>query len=506
MAAFKDLLVQLYVPLKNSDKGRIGTAYPVGQDLILTARHNLFADKVDQDQPFEIRWYKLPEGEPARQWQPVQHDAVVWRGSGELDAVLFKYPLPEELNDWRGLSPRSPRGLEKWESEGFADSGRLDQRDRRESVCFDGCWHTPGSADAQASLRVEGSFDTEQGWQGASGSPVFVGEEIIALVTEWRPHFKGTKLKSVRAERLLADKGLRKQLGYPDKPAWGPALHKQITPVSTAAAAALEQQLSHRDTRRIDAGVRKDLETALLACNGERLVQAGFEALDTLANPADRRSLCALIRGLLPLLHDADTVGWVQHLIAKSSPLLLGFPVTTELVAEIVMAGTDGRSVECRAVAEDGLAEGVLSLRMDTSDLGIDPHGERAAEAEATHLARLYSVADEVFEPAFETALLNTIPERQRARLRNARESAQTMVVNHLRRNAEQRKRRLYYLFDLPDEREQRDACLNTLRRLKHKYDPIAFLELVRDDELAIQQADAFDLLLDILAAELPTP
>lgn len=509
MAEFKDLLIQLWTPARREGgKGRYGTGYPIGKDRILTARHNLVGKDVDQRAPFKIRWYKLPEGSPARKWCSVERESIVWEDVG-LDAALIAYRFPAEVCDWRGLSPREPRGNESWESEGFPDHGVLDDPKQRESVTFDGGWHTPASGDQQASLRVNGGVDLEQGWRGASGSPVFAGEEIIAMLNEWRPHFKGTKLKAVRASKLLQQDGLRKKLGYPLVSSPTAALLDRLDQTRIGAVRALARELIKGDFPATDADTKQRLAEELTNSDSASLLDSAFAALQPVpgkpSDPDDRASLCVLIRNILPLLHEPDTVARMQQLLLGSSSLLLGFPVTIEIVAEVLMAATDGREIDRAGAGEHGAC--ALNESLTGVDVGFDYDGSAQARAVEAHLMRRYSLCEHTFSASFVAALFTKIPQAEKDRFRNWYQTAKAEVAGQLRFEATKLKRRTYFTFDLPDDSEARDNTLNTLRRLKRDFDAIAFLELVKhdDDHLYLEQKEVFRVLPTILAADGPS-
>ena len=80
----KNLIVEIFVPKRGSNgkKGEIATGYPIGRDLILTARHVL-CDDYDANFPIEIRW-RYPEVDKSR-WWPIE------RGPAGAFEQLSKY-------------------------------------------------------------------------------------------------------------------------------------------------------------------------------------------------------------------------------------------------------------------------------------------------------------------------------------------------------------------------------------------------------------------------------
>ena len=110
----KSLLIAVFVPTTNEReedfKGEIGeraTGYPVGKDLILTARHVLHPkppNQRDPRYPVAIRWHYFRSGDDA-DWVEISADDIVWESQGELDAALIRCPRPTDVG---GLGHRFP--------------------------------------------------------------------------------------------------------------------------------------------------------------------------------------------------------------------------------------------------------------------------------------------------------------------------------------------------------------------------------------------------------------
>jgi hypothetical protein len=123
----RSLLVRIFVPTRDDrggdgrgEVGVTGTGYPVGPDLVLTARHVIAPPDRDRNYPIEVLWYYHPEAGPDEGWYklPKDDDCVVWRSAGNLDAALLRSPRPPGVRGCGFVSREQSRDGE-WSSMGF---------------------------------------------------------------------------------------------------------------------------------------------------------------------------------------------------------------------------------------------------------------------------------------------------------------------------------------------------------------------------------------------------
>ncbi|MFO7640294.1 MAG: hypothetical protein R6X17_03235, partial [Candidatus Competibacteraceae bacterium] len=70
----KDLIVAIFVPTTGEGKmpGRVGTGYPVAEDLILTSRHVIESKNRDRQKPIRVRWFHdKPASGESPEWTPL---------------------------------------------------------------------------------------------------------------------------------------------------------------------------------------------------------------------------------------------------------------------------------------------------------------------------------------------------------------------------------------------------------------------------------------------------
>lgn len=488
---FKNLLIEIFVPTTAADgMGQIGTGYPIAENRILTARHVLFPKDLKPDADFKIRWHHWRDsGKPAGQWQTVGRDRIIWPGTTELDAAVIEFSFPEEVAGWRSLSARNPATGMPWESEGFPDVGKRDDSSRVPVPMRGGTYKRADRA-KECWLDVTAPTRVAANWQGASGSPVFVLSQIVGIIIEVPPGFSD-RLTALPASRLLDEPDFCAAIGYrqaDDRHARIKQVLEATRAVSALAIGALEccvfgepGQRLWRDPISPVEGLAREIgryDAALLMLHARQAIGKLKSS-----NPQDAKVLGKLVQGLLPLLYDPTTVAAVCEKAGDTSAILVGFPVASRWVAEVVLAGADGREAQYRSPQGNQGLEGELSLPL-TPNSGFDPKGERRAEDFREHLRRKLAVTHlDKFQSAFYRCVRELLPEDVREQFGES-QAIDDMVADTLKYLADTESARHYYLFYLPQDREERTACLACLQRIKSQFQAVTFFELADDDKL----------------------
>ncbi len=193
----KLLLIAVFVPttdkVEKDFKGRRGelaTGYPVGKDLILTARHILQPEPpYYRDVRYRVRicWHCSCSGDRA-DWIEVPDKDIVWPSQGDLDAALIRCPLPRAAVDWGIVSHDPPLDKMKWASEGFPGATRYKKQHCTNS--FSGKVCSKAQNESHFELTVENAPEDNDDWKGISGMPVFVGRKILGVVQSVPQNFK----------------------------------------------------------------------------------------------------------------------------------------------------------------------------------------------------------------------------------------------------------------------------------------------------------------------------
>ncbi len=414
----KLLLVAVFVPTTNERgedfKGEIGeraTGYPVGKDLILTARHVLYPkppNRRDSRYPVAIRWHYYRSGDDA-DWIEISDDDIVWESQGELDAALIHCQRPPDAVSWGIVSRDRPRDGTQWISEGFPRAAKYDNRRNPSSFIGTVCSKAP--TEPYFELTVETAPEGEEGWKGASGMPVFVNGKILGVVRSVPPNFSAKKLYATPTWKLLEDENFCKRL-YGDEQVRRVGgvkgkLAKMLGGSREAVVALSEQKpLGIGDEMvGLDDGQRANWLAGRLLQTDIRTVISTLRAAhrslceedSDRADPSRRAAdiLVKVSQVIVPALYDYGIVHWVGSHREDGSAALVPLPVSTITVAEIIMAAVDGRETKYypRQHEEDQpLAE--LNLPYPP-ECGIFANLEKTTQAAHEHLRRKQCLEEE---------------------------------------------------------------------------------------------------------------
>ena len=493
----KSLLVCVYVPTTDAagtdyhgGQGQIGTGYPVGPDLILTARHLLDPagpDRRDIRYPIQVRWHYHREHREHRDadpdgWIAIRDDAVICPEAADLDAMLLRCPRPERALGWGIVSEEAPTDHTPWSSEGFPNAG--DYQGLRHPCSFGGTCFSKAPAENYFELEAAAPPQAEDDWRGASGMPIFVGRRIVGVAQRVPRKFGAERLHATPCWKLRADPRFREALGVDDRQrrvaqarrelatllaahvgglaALAAALDRESELVGLADAAAKANRLAAVVLEETD--IRRAIE-ALRKAHRTLLAEAGPQASEPLVTAA-----CLVV----PALFDQ---GVILHAKGMQDVALVPLPAGTCTAAELIMAGVDGRPTWFRArVHEHDRPAGALSLPLHPEGgIGVD-----AGLALAEHLGRKLSPGREVLQglrTAIDDYLLNIYanpePTAPRRRADLIRLASQELAM--LRKDMDQT---LYMIFPLPDDPAERAPIEALVADLKRDYHAIAFLGL----------------------------
>lgn len=205
---WRDLLVRLRVPFLEHGQAewRVGTAFPVGERLLLTSKHVI----KDWDKISGRRLQARRHGQRDEGFIDLPDDLIAWEHPS-LDAVVLKgppEPHPPYPTYWP-LSPHKPRDGDEWSSAGYARVGKT--ADDRELQGVQGKTLSMGDTDDHFEIDVPVHPAKEDNWHGASGMPVILhGKlEILGIARLFPPGWGGGRLHAVPSWKLLQDPAFR---------------------------------------------------------------------------------------------------------------------------------------------------------------------------------------------------------------------------------------------------------------------------------------------------------
>ncbi len=178
-----------------------GTGYFVTDDLVLTANHVLSEGK-----PQKIKIFVEAE---SSEWKDAQLQPV-WRDT-ELDALLLKVDQPLKNVAPVNFLEAHPAEDVKWESVGYpiAATQPTDEGTEWKGIPLKGDLSAKGGG-GQGSRVLALTVDAPpegDGWQGISGAPVFVGDNLAGIIKSHLPAFKAARLDAVPVAQLHRSRG-----------------------------------------------------------------------------------------------------------------------------------------------------------------------------------------------------------------------------------------------------------------------------------------------------------
>jgi len=196
-----------------------GTGYFITKDLVLTAGHVL------SPAPSEV---KVRLEEPSDRKDPwlEAKASPVWEDQ-KLDAALLK--IDEPIHDveaplWCKTS--FDKNVE-WHSTAYplASAEMTEDGKAYKSAGLEGKWYVDGGGGQglqELDLGVE--HESEGQWNGISGAPVFVGDELVGIIKSYKTGYKGKRLDGVPVNQFLSDPAFQREL----KPKWLSPLPRQL--------------------------------------------------------------------------------------------------------------------------------------------------------------------------------------------------------------------------------------------------------------------------------------
>lgn len=367
----KNLLIEIFVPSDDgTEQGRIGTGYPIGDGLILTAGHIL--GSLRSDAGVSVRWHHQ-KNNPAGKWQSA---TVKWPGTADLDAAVLSCDFHDAVKGCcRPLSRLPPATHQKWESEGFPAVGARDDGSRAATPM----WGTvAAAADSANRFTVGAEYPTSlpDGWRGASGSPVFVGNMIMGVVVTCPAHFDQTRLEATPAWKLFENEDFRKLLPSSLKDP-----HRDD--VCAVILGALERFSSLKrlvlDVMQWHPMPSKDMAEALLDVTPIIFLQKFRIIANKIEGNAGNFSdsgiilgtICDIVFRAVPVMLDGAVV---NSLMLQKQGVFSHHPssIAQRTVAELGMARVDGREARFRG---SDFAGGIYEIP-DPPDGGLENWGE----------------------------------------------------------------------------------------------------------------------------------
>lgn len=501
----KEWIAEIFVPKHGTrgEKGEIATGYPVTRDLILTARHPLFPPDPgrDENRPIDLRWRHpavLDKG-----WQAA--GGIVW-DSERWDLALLQFQLPQGISPCGSfLSERRPADDMEWVSVGFPRVGG--KRDGvREPFHMKGTVFSMLETDRTFAIDATAGPPLEDDWKGASGSPVVVNWRILGIIVSVPEKLGAQRLRAVPMWRVLQeDPTFCEKVGYRARqarrdsvirnveqtlrPSFNAldALAKQLPGASDELKSKSSDEKAHYLAQRL---LDAEVDEVIAACQAAHRALAGVDAM----------AIADAVQIILPAVYDHGVVETVRGARGETAPALLTLPAFYPTVAEIIMAGVDGReTLFCPLEREDDFPKGKLNLP-EPPEGGWDEDGRRAQKDLEKHLTRKFcwEQADPLSD-AVDDFMVHRFPSRGPAGVERTQEQKIRAAAREIQYRAEKAGRTHYLIFTQPKDSQDQARLEQTVRRIRKRYPGLMCLSLTPD--FAVEDADnlCFRPLLDLL-------
>ncbi len=169
-----DWLVQVYAHDKDGDPC-IGTGYSIGNGLVLTASHVVRSKNRADNPQLKLVWPEQDKHE-----MPFADADIVFDGGKDLDIAVIRCsqetPFKPPKIEWLLTDPMLNAA---WASRGFPRAGK--ELTTRDDLGVPG--KVAGLKKHVVELTTEVDATEANGWAGFSGAPVFIGQQLVAVIT-----------------------------------------------------------------------------------------------------------------------------------------------------------------------------------------------------------------------------------------------------------------------------------------------------------------------------------
>lgn len=165
-------LVEVPTTIRGEDgqlKKAVGTAYPIRDGLVLTARHVLYHDNINAEKERIFSWRLSDADEPYHTAVVTQTDIVF--EDADFDVAVVRCDTSKLTMPLSVLSDVFPKPKEPWTAMGYPRAG-VEATQRKKTPAGGTCF-MPDQDYYIQQLVSEGNADVGTLWKGMSGAPVF---------------------------------------------------------------------------------------------------------------------------------------------------------------------------------------------------------------------------------------------------------------------------------------------------------------------------------------------
>jgi hypothetical protein len=383
------------------DESAGGTGYLISRDRVLTAAH------VVAESDHVAILFDLDDrvGELGRSKKTIRkpHGAKVrWRGEESCDIALLMLdePVPFEVQPPR-FAEASLASAARWESRGWAAAAEDEPLVRDSLIDLHGEAAAFLAGQKRCQLTIEAHLTEIDLWSGISGAAVFERDaprRLLGVIAEALPSFENV-LHACPIAGALRSESFRAALGSKIALERREQLTQDVerilsTPPRKAAEAIAGRRPDWLARFGEEGAVGLTDELLFTADVVDVLVELNHthNQLWVTEQPprATAATIAAVVARIAPLLVQA---GWLHALPSQSGGALLRLPITTATIAELAVAGFEGRPSDWRPRGLE-YPDGRSRLPLP-QEMGFDVDGERAVHAYGEHLERSFLTSED---------------------------------------------------------------------------------------------------------------
>lgn len=493
----------------------IGTAYPIGKGIVITARHVLYPEQVEHGAMPKLIWKKSDEEEP-------YHQSVASKIIFEderFDIALLACEVPKTVENKVILSSRFPDSDEGWESFGFPKGGKkAGERIKKpaKGQCF-----SPDHDSYIQELKSDGNADDFTLWKGMSGAPVFSNKTkmLIGILIRTPDRYKvnpekpESEYKDTFNNRLIAA-SIPYLLKNGKCPAFKEAINiesdegaykkieKTLRESLGLAQSAVWKEIAKNETNLAENA--QDIVAYLVNLSIPDLIDLFDDAQQQNTETSTRQQLASLLKLLLPTLYDPACVAQLSDTHTKDSTVVIELPYSTAVSAEILMSGVDGRELDLifrkiSSINSDLVAyPGCYRLALPAEKGATSPQ-QLFEDMEDDLIKRILGDDDiDSIEIDIDEYLYQNIP--QHSNQSRTREEKQKAVQRELQRRKKRgRNKASYYWIVMTNDQHKAHRWNEVANILKKRYPEIRLLCLNNDFDQEEDEKDAFVRLPNVL-------
>ena len=495
---WKNSIAEIFVPTgSDGNKGEVATGYPVAPNLVLTAYHAVFPTSAhrDESRPIEVRWHHPRVGSD---WQLVQ--GIVW-GDKRWDLALLECALPSEISICKLFpSDQKPMAHQLYEAVGFPRIGGK-RNEVRNAFHIQGSVYSMLEADDRFDLEEPAGPIAEENWKGASGSPVVVNGRILGVIVEVPPNLEAKRLQAVPMWKVLRDDAdFCQQVGYRQRQERLERMRQRIEQQLDSAEEAIKALIAElpESGGALQGKGRTELVGQLLNLEVSQLILVCKKAYSALGGGVRAKPISATVQTILPTIYDHGVVETVRSACGNVQMALLTLPTFYPTVAEVIMAGVDGReTLFCERQRDDDFPKGKLNLP-EPPEGGFDPDGMETIKSLDEHLRKFSWQNADAFSNCVDDFMVKSFPGKSSAVQERSWDRRIKVAAREIKYQADNG-RTHYLIVNEPQAEQDRIALENTLSAIRGRYQGLMCFSLNTSDDADDADYQCFRPLLDML-------